>query len=52
MKIVKTQLSNRIGDQFLANCLVTYIEKNIFYCVDNKTIIQCFQNMKTRRGQL
>ena len=52
MKIVKTRLRNRISDQFLADCLVTYIEKDIFDCIDNATIIHCLQNMKTRRGQL
>ncbi|KAJ0971407.1 hypothetical protein J5N97_019366 [Dioscorea zingiberensis] len=52
MKIVKTRLRNRVGDQFLADCLVPYIEKDIFDCIDNETIIHCFQNMKTRRCQL
>ena len=52
MKIMKIRLYNRIGDKFLTDCLVIYIEKDIFDCVDNETIIHCFQNMKTRRGQL
>ena len=51
-KIVKTWLPNRLGDQILIDCLVIYIEKDIFNCIDNATIIHCLQNMKTRRGQL
>ena len=51
MKIVKTRLRNRIGDQFSADCLVTNIKKDIFNYIDNETIIHCFQNMKTRGVQ-
>lgn len=32
--------------------LVIYIEKDVFDRVDNKKIMQIFQNMKTRRGML
>ena len=34
------------------NCLVVYIEKAVARSIDNKTIMQRFQNMKTRRRQL
>ena len=34
------------------DCLVTCIEKDVFDAVDNETIIQRFQMMKTRRGEL
>ena len=33
-------------------CLVVYIEKDIACSTDNETIIQQFQNMKTRKRQL
>jgi hypothetical protein len=52
MKIVKTRLRNQLGDEFLNDCLVTYIEKNVFDKVDNELIMQRFQNMASRRGQL
>ena len=32
--------------------LVVYIEKDVACCIDNETIMQWFQNMKTRRRQL
>ncbi|KAL7181344.1 hypothetical protein ACSBR1_040265 [Camellia fascicularis] len=52
MKFIKNLLRNRMGDQWLNNCLVTYIEKDVFDSVDNELIMQRFQNMKSRRGQL
>ena len=52
MHFVKTKLRNHIGDQWLNDSLVIYIEREIFECVDNECIMQRFQNMKTRRGSL
>ena len=52
MKIIKNRLHNRIGDQWMNDCLVTYIEKNIFKTIEYEKIMQLFQNMKNRRGQL
>ncbi|XP_058783530.1 uncharacterized protein LOC131658224 [Vicia villosa] len=52
MKILKTRLRNRIGDELMNNCLVTYIEKDVFSKIDNELIIQRFQNLRPRRGQL
>ena len=48
MKIIKTKLRNRLGDDLMNDCLVTYIEKDIFETIDNEDIIQRFQNMKSR----
>jgi hypothetical protein len=36
----------------LNDCLVTYIERDLFKNVDNERIMQRFQNMKTRRDRL
>ena len=30
MNIIKNRLRNQIGDQWMNDCLVTYIEKDIF----------------------
>ena len=37
--------------QCMNDCLVTYIEKDIFKTIECEEIMQ-FQNMKNRRGQL
>nr|XP_009758469.1 PREDICTED: uncharacterized protein LOC104211159 [Nicotiana sylvestris] len=52
MKFIKNDLRNRIGDDFLNDCLVCFIEDEIFESVSNDAIIDRFQNMTTRRVQL
>ena len=52
MKYIKNELRNRMGDQWMNDCLIVYIEKDVAYNIDNETIMQRFQNMKTRRRQL
>lgn len=52
MKIIKSRLRNSMADQLMNDCLITYIEKDVFDCIDNESIMQRFQRMKTRRGQL
>ncbi|KAL4625418.1 hypothetical protein ACB092_05G024200 [Castanea dentata] len=52
MNIIKNRLRNRIGDQWMNDCLVTYIEKDIFKTIECEEIMQRFQNMKNRRGKL
>ena len=36
MNIIKNRLRNRIGDQWMNDCLVTYIEKDIFKTISVK----------------
>ncbi|XP_057775196.1 uncharacterized protein LOC130994180 [Salvia miltiorrhiza] len=52
MKIIKSVLRNRMGDNLLNDCLVPYIEKDVFVNVTNEAIMQRFQNMKNRREML
>ena len=39
MKLTKTKLRNLLGDNFMNDCLVTYIEKDVFETIDNENII-------------
>jgi hypothetical protein len=52
MNIIKTDLRNKMEDDFLTDCLVCYIEKDIFKSIDNEVILQHFQTMRTRRADL
>ncbi|KAM3202255.1 hypothetical protein P3L10_029879 [Capsicum annuum] len=52
MKHIKNEVRNSIGDQYLNDCLVCYIERDVFANVSNDVIVDRFQNMKTHRGQL
>ena len=36
-----------MGDQQFNDCLASYIEKDVAASIDNKVIIQQFQNIKT-----
>mgnify|MGYP003703393583 CR=1 FL=1 len=52
MNIVKNRLRNRMGDEWMNDSLTVYIERDIFDGIDNDTIMERFQKMKTCRGQL
>ena len=52
IKYIKNELCNRIGDQWMNDCLVVYIEKDVVCSINNEIIMQRFQNMKTCRSQL
>ncbi|XP_028122538.1 uncharacterized protein LOC114319683 [Camellia sinensis] len=52
MNTVKNWLRNRMGDEWINDSLVVNIERDIFYGIDNDTIMQRFQKMKTHQGQL
>ncbi|XP_048599290.1 zinc finger MYM-type protein 1-like isoform X1 [Brassica napus] len=52
MKIVKTSLRNRISDQFLNDCVICFVEKELFEKVTNDAVIKRFQKMESRRINL
>lgn len=49
MKIVKSSLRNRLGDDVMNDCLVAYIEKDIVKDIKTEDIIVRFQDMADRR---
>ncbi|XP_039128506.1 uncharacterized protein LOC120264748 [Dioscorea cayenensis subsp. rotundata] len=42
MNIVKTDLRNKMGDGWMNDSLVVYIEREVFATIDNEAILQCF----------
>ncbi|XP_075095471.1 uncharacterized protein LOC142173730 [Nicotiana tabacum] len=50
MKLIKSELRNRMNDEFMSGCLVPYVESKIFNTISDETIMNTFQEMKTRRG--
>jgi hypothetical protein len=52
MSIIKNRLQNQMGNEWLNDCLVTYIEKDTFVGIENEKIIKYFQNMSSRREQI
>ncbi|GER37888.1 mannan endo-1 4-beta-mannosidase [Striga asiatica] len=52
MNLVKNPLRNRMGDQWMDDSLLVYIEKDVFNSISNDAIMHRFQNMKSRRGHI
>ncbi|QHO34277.1 Zinc finger MYM-type protein [Arachis hypogaea] len=52
MKIIKTRLRNKMEDEFLADCMIVYIEKEIASKFTSEMIIDDFSSMKHRRASL
>ena len=46
MKIVKTTLSNRMGDQHLSHRLICYLEKEEMKKVSNEAVVHRFMAME------
>ena len=46
MVFVKTKLRNKMGDSLLDDCLVTFIEQDIFFEVDEDDIIKTFMSIR------
>jgi hypothetical protein len=46
MNYVKNKLRNRTRDQYMNDCLVTFIKRDFFLQVKDKDIIKRFQEMK------
>ena len=49
MNIIKNWSHNRMRDQWINDCLVTYVDKDIFKTIECEEIMQRFQNMKNYR---
>jgi hypothetical protein len=52
MKIVKTDLRNKMGSDWLNHRMVCYIEREIFSSIPNDQILYQFQEMKSRMKML
>ena len=52
MNIVKSVLRNKMGDEFMSDCLICYVEKDIFSTITNDDVIDLFKKMKDREGKL
>ena len=40
MKYIKNELRNRMGDRWMNDCLIVYIEKDVACSIVNETIMQ------------
>jgi hypothetical protein len=49
LNVIKTDLRNKMGDEWLNDLMICYTEKEIFKKIDNEKIKKRFQEMKKRR---
>ena len=49
LTFVKIKLRNKMGDSLLNDCLHTFIERDIFFQVDDNDIINTFMSFRKRR---
>ena len=49
MKVVKTNLRNKMGNDFLTDSLMLYIEKDIISTFSLDSIVDDFEDLKERR---
>jgi len=47
--LVKTKSQKKMGDSVLDDCLVTFIEQDIFFEVNEDDIIKIFMSLRKRR---
>ncbi|XP_073137031.1 uncharacterized protein [Henckelia pumila] len=52
MKLIKTQLRNKMKNDLLANTMVVYIERDIAFDIDTEFIINKFDVLKNRKIRL
>jgi len=41
-----------MGDQFMSDCLICYVEKDLFSAITNDEVVDLFKKMKFREGKL
>ncbi|CAN6235046.1 unnamed protein product [Urochloa humidicola] len=49
MSLIKTDLRNKMGDEWLNDLMICYTEKEIFRSIGNDKLIERFEEMKKRR---
>ncbi|XP_052627599.1 uncharacterized protein LOC111898342 [Lactuca sativa] len=52
MKLLKTDLRNKIGDEFLNDALLCNVETEALAEVENEKVMERFQKMSARRGKI
>ena len=49
MKVVKTNLRNHMGDQYMSNSLICYVEKEKMLKVTNAAVVDRFKKMRDHK---
>ena len=52
MNIVKSVLRNKMGEKFMSDVMICYVEKDIFSTITNDDVIDIFKKIKDRERKL
>jgi hypothetical protein len=52
MNIVKNVLWNKMGEKFMSDVYIYYVEKDTFSTITNDDVIDLFKKIKDREGKL
>jgi hypothetical protein len=52
MNIVKSVLRNKMGEKFMRDVMICYVDKDIFSTITNDDVIDLFKRIKDREGNL
>jgi hypothetical protein len=49
MNIIKTERKNKMGDEWMNNIMLCYIERDMFVDIQDEKILKYFQDLRTQR---
>ena len=52
MNIVKNVLRHKMGEQFMSDCLICFVEKDTFSNITKDVVIDRFEKVKNQEGKL
>jgi hypothetical protein len=52
MKIIKTDLRNKMNGDWMNHSMLCYIERDIFVSIEDDKILDCFQNLRSLKKQI
>jgi hypothetical protein len=52
MNIIKTERKNKMGDEWMNNIMLCYIERDMFVDIQDEKILKHFQGLRTRKINL
>jgi hypothetical protein len=52
MNIIKTRRRNKMGDEWMNNNMLCYIERDMFVAIKDEKIVKHFQGLRTRKINL
>nr|ABA94667.1 hAT family dimerisation domain containing protein [Oryza sativa Japonica Group] len=52
MNVIKTELRNKMNDEWMNHCMICYIERDVFTSIEDHQIIEHYHALRTRKHKL